>query len=129
MTYSEKIKEIRESQKLSQRELAEKIGINHATISLLEKGYRKKGKVPIIPLIDTLKQICDGLNYPFRKFLEETGYIVPLNEKPPVQTEDLKEMINEFISDEELEKIPEGQKRLAVAAFSERLKDLDKTGD
>jgi len=78
MTYSEKIKQIRKNLKMNMREFGMKVGLNYSTISLLEKGYRGKNKTPIVPLIDTLRQICDRTGYSFRQFLEETGYIEPI---------------------------------------------------
>ncbi|MCL2862269.1 MAG: helix-turn-helix transcriptional regulator [Firmicutes bacterium] len=78
ISYSEKIKEIRLSLNMNMREFGEKVDISIANISRLEKGYRGKNKMPIIPLIDTLKQICDKAGYCFRTFLEETGYIEPI---------------------------------------------------
>jgi len=75
MEYSEKIKEIRKNLNMTMREFGEKVGLNASTIFLLEKGHRGKNNIPIIPQIDTLKQICDRSGYSFKKFLEETGYI------------------------------------------------------
>ncbi len=77
MTYSEKIKQMRFNLQMNMRDFGEKVGLDFSTISLLEKGYRGKNKKPIIPLIDTLKQICDRCQYPFKTFLEEAGYIDP----------------------------------------------------
>lgn len=50
----EKLKTIREEKKLSQREVAKKIGIHDTYISKIEKGR--------IPSVDVLKKICTFYN-------------------------------------------------------------------
>lgn len=50
-------------------------GISKSHLERIEKEHSNKGKDKLKIPIDTLKQICDRTNYPFRQFLEEAGYI------------------------------------------------------
>lgn len=77
MTYSEKIKEIRKSKKMTLREFGSLVGYDFTYIGLLERGISKAGSSKRLnPSIGVLKDICDRSGYDFRKFLEETGYLV-----------------------------------------------------
>lgn len=63
MKIGEKIKIVRKDKNLSQRILAEKIGVTGQFISLIEKGGSA-------PSIDTLQKIADALNVPINDLLE-----------------------------------------------------------
>lgn len=54
-SFAEKLKEIRLRRGLQQKELGEKIGLNHNRISNWELGYNK-------PNIDVLRSLCIALN-------------------------------------------------------------------
>lgn len=78
MTYSEKIKEIRKSKKMTLREFGSLVGYDFTYIGLLERGISKAGSSKRLnPSIGVLKDICDRSGYDFRKFLEETEYLSP----------------------------------------------------
>lgn len=82
MNYSKALIKVREDLGLSQRKFADLVDVDHAYISRLEQGYRGKEQKPIYPSIEVLKQICDKSKYPFRKFLEEAGYIEKVDSLP-----------------------------------------------
>ena len=56
------IVEARTSQNLTQKELAERTGINQADISKLENGTRN-------PSVNLLKRLADGIVYPLKTSL------------------------------------------------------------
>lgn len=69
MSFGSYIKELRETNKLSQRELAEKSGISNAEISRLESGERKK------PSPMSLKVIAPFLGVAYEELMQKAGYI------------------------------------------------------
>lgn len=71
MTIAEKIHQLRKAKGMSLREFAELTGVTHTTINRLENLAKPTTNI----FIDTLKTICKGVDYPFKTFLEETGYI------------------------------------------------------
>ena len=54
MNFSDKIKYLREQNHLTQKELAERTGINQADISKLENGTRN-------PSVNLLKRLAEGM--------------------------------------------------------------------
>lgn len=70
MTIAEKIYEIRGA--MSLREFAKVTDISFSHIRKLEGSTVHEQKAHSLEM---LKQICDRSGYPFKKFLEETGYI------------------------------------------------------
>ncbi|MGK5093748.1 helix-turn-helix transcriptional regulator [Deltaproteobacteria bacterium TL4] len=65
MQLAVKIKEIRKQKKMSQEELAEKVGINQNHLSRLETGKYK-------PSIDALKRLADALEVSADYLLSDT---------------------------------------------------------
>jgi len=57
------LRKIRELRSLSQRELADKSGVDASTINRLEKGMRK-------PWPRTLRKLADTLDIPVEKFVD-----------------------------------------------------------
>ena len=78
MHYSKLIKKIRKDLNLSTTDFGKKVGLSQSYISQIENNKTSHKNSINIP-IDTLFQICNGINYPFRQFLEEAGYIEPLS--------------------------------------------------
>jgi len=79
MGYGNVLKKIRVSKKMSTRQFGELVGFSYSYVAQLEKEISYRGKKRLSPSIDILKQICDKSGYSFRQFLEEAGYIDPLN--------------------------------------------------
>ena len=75
MAYGAVIKKLRESRNMTLRDLHKVVGIDYGHLSRLENESSNKGKEALSPRIDTLLQICNGLNYSFRQFLEESELI------------------------------------------------------
>lgn len=69
------IKQKREANNLSLRDLAEISGLSHNYISLLEKGYDPRSNKPIVPTIESLIKLSNALNVALYDFLIETGYV------------------------------------------------------
>jgi transcriptional regulator with XRE-family HTH domain len=69
MTFGEYIKNLRNENKLSQRDLAEKSGISNAEISRMETGERKK------PSPISLKAIAPFLGVSYEDLMQKAGYI------------------------------------------------------
>lgn len=83
MGYGIVIKKIRNNMNLSLRAFGKLVGVGFSHLSLLEREGSYIGKESTSPAIDTLKQICDRAEYPFRQFLEEAGYIEPVELQEP----------------------------------------------
>lgn len=72
---SKLLKTYRAESNMSLRDFSAYLGISHAYLSKLEKGFDSNTGKEIAPTIDTLLKISDGLNIPHAKFLEMCGYI------------------------------------------------------
>lgn len=55
------IREYRQSHGLSMEEFGKRAGLSKAYISLIERGKNTRSNKPIVPSIDTMKSIADGL--------------------------------------------------------------------
>lgn len=55
------IREYRQSHGLSMEEFGKRVGLSKAYISLIERGKNTRSNKPIVPSIDTMKAIADGL--------------------------------------------------------------------
>ena len=60
MNISERIREARKSAKMTQQELADKLGVSYTLISQYERGLRN-------PKVETLQRIADALCIPLRE--------------------------------------------------------------
>lgn len=69
MNFGEYLKNLRNENKLSQRELSEKSGVSNAEISRIESGERKKPS-PIM-----LKAIAPYLGITYEDLLQKAGYL------------------------------------------------------
>lgn len=69
-----KIRQLRRQRKLTQTELAEKIGIHQSDLSRMEKGEYKVG-------LDTLLRILQTFNLSIGEFFEERTEETPIVEK------------------------------------------------
>lgn len=70
MTFAEKLKELRESKKLSQKELAEAAGVTQATLSRWESGSQTPGFPDAMSLCKALGVRCtafEGCEFNKRK--------------------------------------------------------------
>ncbi len=67
--------ELRTEKGMSLRDFSEYLSISHAYLSKLEKGVDPRTGRPIMPTIDTLKKISDGLKIPMESFLSDCGYM------------------------------------------------------
>lgn len=70
-TFGTALKELRRSKDVSQRELAEKVGVDFSYISKLEND-----RLPP-PSADTIMKICNTLELPAEQLLFESGKISP----------------------------------------------------
>jgi transcriptional regulator with XRE-family HTH domain len=77
-SFGQKLREIRRSKGISQRDLADKVGVDFSYISKLEND-----RLPP-PAGDTIVKICEALNVPSDELLAVTGKM----------TTDVKEMLS-----------------------------------
>lgn len=76
MTVGELIKRARKQNNLSQKELAEKLGVSASMIGQYENDLRN-------PKIDTLRRIAEALNVPINTFTEDVDVIrIPMPDYP-----------------------------------------------
>ena len=64
-TVGERIRHLRKSKRLAQKQLAQMIGVSHGALTNFEKGRRRIS-------IDWLQKIADALNTPLAYFLDES---------------------------------------------------------
>ncbi|HOK55955.1 MAG TPA: helix-turn-helix transcriptional regulator [bacterium] len=65
-----KIREVRKSKKITQEELAYRIGVTPNFIGLIERGKKR-------PSIETLRKISDALEVPVSYFFDKITYKLP----------------------------------------------------
>ena len=65
------LKELREANKLTLREMEKRTGISNAYLSQVENGQIKK------PSPNYLFKISEALNYPYEALMERAGHVVP----------------------------------------------------
>ena len=85
MKYGELIKKIRLSKNMTLRQFSVLTNCDYGNLGRLEKSFNVSTGKAISPAIDTLKQICDKSGYSFRQFLEEAGYIEPVEIPAEIQ--------------------------------------------
>jgi|GEM_PF-1015464 len=84
---------------LSLEKFSKIVDISRSHLERVEKEYSNQHKEKLRIPIDTLKQICDRTNYPFRKFLEEAGYLTPLSPQVNLLLENLNNLNEAQIND------------------------------
>ncbi|MGI6328102.1 MAG: helix-turn-helix domain-containing protein [Dethiobacteria bacterium] len=57
------------------REVAEKAGISHTYLGVLEKGIDPRSGKQIKPSTDTLERLAKAYKYPYEKLLKAAGYL------------------------------------------------------
>jgi transcriptional regulator with XRE-family HTH domain len=57
------------------REVAEKAGISHTYLGVLEKGIDPRSGKRIKPSTDTLERLAKAYKYPYEKLLKAAGYL------------------------------------------------------
>ena len=99
MTLGEYIKQYRAEHDLSQRQFANLCGISNGYVSMLEKGMNTSTGQPIIPTIQTMRQIANAMGLTIHKVLSEVDDIVldigadpNENDKQPPETEGLSDL-------------------------------------
>lgn len=70
MKLGELIRDYRDRQCLSQRQLAEKCDLSNGYISILEKGVNPNTGKPVTPTIPQLKKLASGMNMTMMEMLE-----------------------------------------------------------
>lgn len=82
---------------LSLREFGEIVNLSHTYLNKLEKGFDPRTGKEIVPTIDTLIKISEGLDIPTEKFLSICGYLEN-EDKDELETEvSLELLLSEFI--------------------------------
>ena len=64
------------------REVAEKAGISHTYLGVLEKGIDPRSGKQIKPSTDTLERLAKAYKYPYEKLLKAAGYLNNDDNKP-----------------------------------------------
>lgn len=80
-----KIKELRKKKKITQEELAFKIGKSPNFIGLIERGKKR-------PSIETLRKIAEVLDVPIKSFFESFNYSPPQED---ILTEKIKMLLRD----------------------------------
>ncbi len=85
-----KIRELRRQRKLTQTELAEKIGVHQSDLSRMEKGEYKVG-------LDTLLRVLQTFNLSIADFFEERPREHTIIDRYESLTEDAQREVDNFI--------------------------------
>ena len=117
MTLGETIRETRKAMMLTQKELADRMGISYVNISQIERGER-------VPKIDTLSRVANalGVSVAFLLGREYSPSIERLRETMPGLQEQTDEDIEKFVHD-----VNEEEKRLTSvvqASMEEQLGEI-----
>jgi len=88
MTLGEYIREYREQNRMSQRDLAQAIRLSPGYISMLENNKNPRTGDPIAPSLDTLKSIANGTGKSLDALLELLGDDTVVSLEKPIATED-----------------------------------------
>ncbi len=64
------------------REVAEKAGISHTYLGVLEKGIDPRSGKQIKPSTDTLERLAKAYKYPYENLLKAAGYLNNDGNKP-----------------------------------------------
>ena len=96
MTLGEYIKNYRIIHDLSQRQFAVLCGLSNGYVSMLEKGVNGSTGQPIVPTIQTMRQISNAMGLTIHKILSEVDDVVldigdEQEEKQPLQPDGLSE--------------------------------------
>lgn len=67
--FGEYIQKERKKQKLTIRKLAERSGLSHSSISMIERNIRQH------PKSDTIQKLARGLKIPYQQLLVKAGYM------------------------------------------------------
>ena len=62
MSLEEILRQYRESEDLSMQEFADRCGLSKGYISMLEKGQHPQNSRPLVPSINTIRHLADGMN-------------------------------------------------------------------
>ena len=115
--FSERFKELRSSRKLSQQELADKLGISKSSVNMYERGEREPG-------LEMLETIADFFNVDMDYLLGKTltaNQALEHKEKSTPQTERdvLKQKIIELLAQLNEEELKEAARYLAYLLSSQ----------
>lgn len=93
--FGEYLRNLREAQKLSLREMAAKTGVSVSYITQIENGKRKA------PGPEVLKRLAPAYNVPVRDLLKAAGYLDDIKEIRPTlsEEEEVERAFNYVISD------------------------------
>ncbi|MBQ6177715.1 MAG: helix-turn-helix domain-containing protein [Bacteroidales bacterium] len=120
MTLGEYIKQYRAEHDLSQRQFASLCGISNGYVSMLEKGMNTSTGQPIIPTIQTMRQIANAMGLTIHKVLSEVDDIV-LDIGADPNEDDKQPPVVEGLSEEALmiarivDRLPPEHRRLLLA--------------
>ena len=104
----ERIKDLRNKYKLTQTELAEKVGVTKSTIAAYENDSRQPSYEVLIKMADVFKVSIDAL------LLKRSGSIIDVSGLNPAQIEIIENLINYFRKSE-----------LIDALYADDLVDID----
>lgn len=85
MSLEEILRQYRESEDLSMQEFADRCGLSKGYISMLEKGRHPQNSRPLVPSINTIRHLADGMNISVDALLSaiDADTIVSINNPAP----------------------------------------------
>ena len=105
MSLEEIIRQYRESENLSMQEFADRCGLSKGYISMLEKGQHPQNNRPLVPSLNTLRDLANGMNMSIDALLSsmDGDALVSINNPAPVHYEfdldsDEQQLLQDFRS-------------------------------
>ena len=85
MSLEEIIRQYRESENLSMQEFADRCGLSKGYISMLERGQHPQNNRPLVPSLNTIRQLAEGMNISVDSLLSsmDADAIVSINNPAP----------------------------------------------
>lgn len=90
------LKETRENLNLSIRAAAEKIGLSHSYLGIIEKAYDKRTKSSNRPSVETIQMLAEFYKLDTNLLLELAGYEVYLKETEVIHSDAVPDILKEI---------------------------------
>ena len=89
MSLEDILRQYREAENLSMQEFADRCGLSKGYISMLEKGHHPQNSRALVPSLNTIKALANGMNMTVDSLLSamDGDTLVSINNPAPVRDE------------------------------------------
>lgn len=124
---SKVIKQTRKEKNMSITQVLENCHVSRSYINMIESGRNPKTDKPIVPSLDTVEELCNGLGISKIKFLTDIGYLDDQKDAPLLNySQTIEELINYRLSMEgiEMSSLSFDQRQKMIASINEYIEFL-----